>query len=103
MFARIAPGLLEYSYLLAKSPLTEASIEVNSRYFQNSFQVVVIEKLDFNGAAALMVTEHHFGAEPFLDFILHRRQMGILIVRGGVRSLAILFAALLFLMRKSPG
>ena len=52
-------------------------IEVNAGEFQEAFQIVVTEKLDFHGALALMVTEADFGAEALLEALLQAGQMGV--------------------------
>src|SRR5580658_3210666 len=85
-------------FCLRLPPSTTASIHLDSRHFQNSFQVVVIEELDFDDAAALMVAKHYLGAETFLDFVLHRRQMSIQPLQSGPCFFPV-YAALLLLQR----
>ena len=52
-------------------------IEVNAGEFQEPFQIVVAEEIDFHGAPALMVPEADFGAETLLEAVLQGGQMGV--------------------------
>jgi hypothetical protein len=89
----LRPDILCAHILFAK-PTVGESIHLDSSHLQNSFQVFVAEKFDFNRAPAFMVTERHLGAETFLDFVLHRRDMGVLTLQDGASLGSVLMARL---------